>query len=131
MKTAVNTKKGVLVKFYPNFEMVRVGVVEVETEDDNLKKYRELINADMIDIARFDDEFDIVVDDEGLLVEGNPVFDIQTQYGRIQLAGNLLFLKKEIDEDGVSLVGMETEEAFELMTKLEGKMNVIGVTRGL
>lgn len=128
MKTKVGTK-GILLKFNKEEQIVTISVVEIE-EKSNATKFAALIEADLIDVAEYNQKYDIVVDDEGFLIEGNPVYEIQTPYAPIQLAGNLLFLKKELGEDGVYLVGLTAGEAFNLLLELEDKIKPIGITRG-
>jgi hypothetical protein len=127
--TAVGTKYGILVKFNPNKSTVSISSVVIDN-NSNTSLFGRIIDADLIDVAEWDENIDIVVNDEGLLVEGNLVYDIKTPNGNIQLAGDLLFLKKEFQEDGIKLVGMDSGEALKMLIDLQGAIRVIGVTRG-
>lgn len=132
METQVGVKKGVLVRFNQEQMNVSIGVIDIDIEEkSNAKRFCEIIGADLIDVAEYDENIDIVVDDESLLVAGNPAYDIKTPYGNIQLAGNLLFLKKEFGEDGIDLVGMESGEVFDLLVQLQGNIKIIGMTKGI
>jgi hypothetical protein len=127
--TSVGTKYGILVKFNPNKSTVSISSVVIDN-NSNTSLFGRIIDADLIDVAEWDENIDIVVNDEGLLVEGNLVYDIKTPNGNIQLAGDLLFLKKEFQEDGIKLVGMDSGEALKMLIDLQGAIRVIGVTRG-
>jgi hypothetical protein len=128
MKTKVGTK-GILLKYNKEKQAANLSVVEIGKKSD-VSKFASLIEADLIDVAEYNQTYDIVVDDEGLLVEGNPVFKIQTPYGPIHLAGNLLILKKKYEKDGVDLVGLTAGEVLNLFLELNGKITLIGYTRG-
>lgn len=133
MKTNVETKKGILIDFsdvktvltVPVKTKMKVEIVDIE-ENYNYKELAKLIDADLIDCVEYDEKFDIIVDDEGLLVCGNPVFEITTPYTTLQLAGKLLFLKRVEKEDGITFAGMSLDEAHELLSKL--KIKFIGYT---
>lgn len=127
--TAVGTKYGILVKFNPKNSTVSISSVVIDN-NRNTSLFGRIIGADLIDVAEWDENIDIVVNDEGLLVEGNLVYDIKTPNGNIQLAGDLLFLKKEFQEDGIKLVGMDSDEALKMLIDLQSAIRVIGVTRG-
>jgi len=109
-----------------NFK-INADVVEIN-DSDNVELFQDLINANIIDIVSLDDTFDIVVDDEGLLIEGNHVFSLNITENELQLAGNLLILKKQMTPEGVSLIGMEAGEAFNMLMKLKGNLRLIGFT---
>lgn len=89
-----------------------------------LGKLGKLVGADLIDVVRYNDSYDIVIDDCGLLKMGNPVFEV----GQLYLAGKLLFLKRLETPEGIELVGMSEQEAISLCNDLNGNIKVIGIT---
>ncbi|MFD1362785.1 hypothetical protein [Lentibacillus salinarum] len=132
MATKTGVKKAIRIGFSLEEMAFQEDIVDIQPNSD-YKTFCNLIGADFMDVVPFDDEFDIAVDDEGLMVSGNPVIEIQTEYGTQQLAGTLLFLKKKFTNDGIDLIGFEAGETFNLMLKLEslkleGKIKVTGKT---
>lgn len=112
-----------------NFESKRIEteIVEFEKKESNLKDYYRIIGCDCIDIVNYSQEIAIVVDDEGLLISDNPVFEILNINGNpLQLAGKLVFTKNYYGEDGISQVGLCLGDLVELLVNL--KIRVIGVT---
>ncbi|MFD1363164.1 hypothetical protein [Lentibacillus salinarum] len=127
MTTKTGVKKGVRIEFNLEEMAFQEDVVNIQPDSD-YKTFCNLINAELMDVVEFNEEIDIVVDDEGLLVSDNPVLEVVTEYGAQQLAGTLLFLKKEFTNDGINLVGLEAGELFDLLLKLIGKIKIIGKT---
>lgn len=119
--------KGLLISFDKENFKINADVVEIN-DSDNVELFQDLINAHIIDIVSLDDTFDIVVDDEGFLIEGNHVFSLNITDNELKLAGDLLILKKQMTPEGISLVGMEAGEAFNMLMKLKGNLNLIGFT---
>lgn len=90
-------------------------VIEVE---DNLDTYYRLLDCSCIDVAvRMigDKYYDIVCDDEGLLVE-EPILSAIDEYGDVQLVGNLLVCKH--DHLG-EFVGLTDEEIKEVLNAVQ------------
>lgn len=100
-------------------------------DSDKLQWFYKHIDTDTIDIVRITESIDIVVDDNGLLFSGKPVFEIIHQEfpnRPLQLAGILLFGKnKFIEDEGMEVIGFSTEkEAIEFASRL--KIKLIGIT---
>lgn len=128
MKTKAEIMKVYTVGFDFEKMAIKTEVVEFEKENNNLKNYYNIIGCDTIDIVNLNEDIAIVVDDDGLLKSGTPVFEIKTEDGaELQLAGKLLFAKNNYTNDGTKLTGLTSGEIFNLMINLE--IRVIGVTR--
>ena len=127
-KTDTRTKIGVILSFDIEKGRFNMNLVDIG-EDNDYKTYRNLIDSDLIDVAEYNEDIDIIVDDEGLLVSGNPVLEIKTQWGSRPLAGKLLFLKREIQDDNIRNVGLSTGEAFKLVLELQDNLKIIGITQ--
>ena len=109
---------------------IKNGVVEFKknADDSNLKDYYNIIGCSSIDIVELNEDIAVVVDDEGLLKSGSPVFEITTNDGHeLHLAGKLIFAKNHYTDDGVELMGLDSGEILSLMVDL--KLSVIGVTQ--
>lgn len=127
MKTMVEKMKVYFIGFDFKIMSYVDGVKEIEKDDKNgnLKDYYRIIDCDLIDIVNYSEEIAIVVDDEGLLKSGNPVFEINLPNGnQLHLAGTLVFAKDP--KNGESLTGLDAGEIYNLMMNLDIK--VIGVT---
>src|SRR5690625_5674453 len=88
--------KEFFVKVSTNGELsLKVDIVEKNIMDisSNLSFFYNSINCERIDIVSLTDKIDAVVDDEGLLVSDNPVFDIN---GVHQIAGEFLIGKVKV-----------------------------------
>lgn len=129
MQTTIASGMGILIDF--NLEEMAISrkAVGSITEDSNYKDFAKIVSSELIDVVEYNDEIDIVIDDEGLLKSGNPVLEITTPYGKYELAGKLLFLKKQLNGDGIKLIGLDTGEAFKLLMELDGNIRPIGVTK--
>lgn len=126
MTLKTKEKRAVRVEFCLDERKLKQELVYVKPSAD-YKDFGKLIGSSFIDVVEFNEEIDIVVDDEGLLVSDNPVLGIDTPYGEVQLAGSLLFVKKVHSIEGIELVGLDAGELFNLLTQLEGKIKVLGV----
>lgn len=126
-KTETGTKIGVVLYFDLDKGRFKMELVDIH-EGSDYKTFRNLIDSDLIDVAEYNENVDIIVDDEGLMVSGNPVIEIQTKWGKRQLAGKLLFLKREIEDDSVRNVGLSVGEVFALSLELEKKISLFGIT---
>ncbi|WP_404456958.1 DUF3846 domain-containing protein (plasmid) [Virgibacillus necropolis] len=122
------TVRVLMVKF--NLETKQFETEVIELENDlayNLADYRKIIDCNMIDIVTLSEDVCIIIDDEGLLVSGNPVLEIKTEHGhKLQLAGTLIFAGNEQTDEGDELTSLETGKCLELLSNL--KIRVIGVT---
>lgn len=119
--------KEFFVKVSTNEELsLKVDIVEKNIMDisSNLSFFYNSINCERIDIVSLTDKIDAVVDDEGLLVSDNPVFDIN---GVHQIAGEFLIGKVKVSEDATETVGFSSLE--EVNQKLKDiNVSVIGIT---
>src|SRR5690625_7577759 len=119
--------KEFFVKVSTNGELsLKVDIVEKNIMDisSNLSFFYNSINCERIDIVSLTDKIDAVVDDEGLLVSDNPVFDIN---GVHQIAGEFLLGKVKVSEDATKTVGFSRLE--EVNKKLKDiNISVIGIT---
>jgi|SRR5699024_5191946 len=102
------------------------GFVEV-SQEHALHDYNSIIGSRMIDIVSISDEIAVIVDDEGLLVSGNPVFNVQFDQLEMQLAGTLLFASQKDTGEGLELISIRNSDFLELADKL--KLRIIGETK--
>lgn len=124
-RTNTLAKKGVLIYF--NLKNVCFEANLVDFQGD-FREMCKLLDCDLINVVKYNDEVDIIVDDTGLLKSGNPVLEVDTPYGTRQLAGKLLFLKSEMTDEGVINTGMDYEQALALIAELHDRVSLIGVT---
>lgn len=76
---------------------------------DKLTWFYNQINCDLVDFVSINNDVDIIVDDEGLLKSGNPVFEVSfTKSRSFQLAGILLVGKKVYTNDGIIVEGFDS-----------------------
>lgn len=94
--------------------------------EDNEKKlnfFYEKMGVSLIDIIAYDDKVDFIVDDEGLFVEHNPVFAINSPlYSEpIHVVGEFMVGKKHrTDDGGVETIGFkDVSEMKELLKGIE------------
>lgn len=121
-------KMGILVSFDRKTPKILIEPVEMGMAEVEYKELCSILGADLVDVAEYNNEIDIIVDDLGLQTSGNPVFEVQTSWGEYPLAGKLLFLKKELTSTGVTYIGLTAGEVLNLLADLQGKIKVIGVT---
>lgn len=113
-----STKKGgnlinVLVIDYNEGRNNYIVTIEKIDEQNKLEEFYRIIGCQTIDIANYREGFSFVVDDEGLLVGGNPVHEVfpNTNKGlSMQLAGKLIFMREEETIDGFELIGLTEED---------------------
>lgn len=93
-----------------------------------LEDFNYHINSRMIDIVSLTEDIAVIVDDEGLLISENPVFDLNLYGNTFQLAGTLLFASQELNEDNeLELISLSNFDFQQLSRKLN--INIIGVTQ--
>lgn len=112
-----------LEKFKYHFRIVNIN------KGDGFRQFAKLIDCNYIDAVEYDERYDIVVDDEGLLISNNPVLEIETPLTTYQLAGKLLIVKKRRTARGIAWVGMSDKEVENLIYNLKDKIRLIGVTQ--
>ncbi len=105
-------------------EMIRVGILDAKTREFNvgeirndLQTFYEVIDCDTIDIAVrdvYDQTFDIIVDDEGLLKEDPIVTAIDTNF-QPMLVGTLIFCHHD-SEGNLTSISEEDEHRLRLAT---------------
>lgn len=78
--------------------------------------YKEL-SCRTIDIVNLNEDISIICDDEGLLISGNPVFQIVDDNGNVrQIAGTFLIAHDVMTEDGRDARGFKNvDDAVKLM----------------
>ena len=101
-----------------------VDFIDVE-RGDLLKDCYNEIGCEIVDMVSIDDTFTAIIDDEGLLKSGNPVFEFSNGY---HFAGNILIATTKIKEDlEVELDSVNIERAFEFLSKYKARL--VGVTK--
>lgn len=93
---------------------------------NRLKDYYDLIDCDCIDIVTLSNDVSVIVDDEGFLKSGNPVFEVKYNGYIHQLAGTMVFVKNVYTNEGIDSSGFDNLELCDLLLDLRVKM--IGVT---
>lgn len=100
-------------------------IVEIEGKN-RLQTYYKLIDCDCIDIVNLTEDIAVIVDDEGLLKSGNPVFEVKYKDRTLQLAGTMIFVKNVYTHEGIDSAGFNDPELVDLFLNL--KITMIGVT---
>lgn len=124
-----------------NIQLIRIGfdfdlmtftsdIIEQNGDQDSeLKFYQDNIDCRMIDIVDLSKDVCIIIDDEGLLKSGNPVFEVKTEKidEPLQLAGTMLFAVQMETDEGIEVSTLSTVECLELLNhmniRLIGKTN--------
>jgi len=124
-----------------NIQFIRIGfdfdlmtfssdIIELNGGQGNeLKFYQNSIDCRTIDIVNLSKDVCIIIDDEGLLKSGNPVFEVKTEMidEPLQLAGTMLFAGQTETDEGAEIDTLSTGKCLELLNNL--KIRVIGVTK--
>ena len=87
---------------------------------DDLQNYYNLIECNSIDIVRRKigkRRFNIVCDDEGMLVDG-PKISAISNLGEVRLVGNLVICSDLVTKEG-DLVGLSDDEAEYIIQRIE------------
>ncbi|MFZ7947242.1 MULTISPECIES: hypothetical protein [Bacillaceae] len=85
------------------------------------------IDCSTIDILAYNPTIDLILDDEGLFVSGNPVFEFPNG---LQVVGSFLVGRQVMTEEGIETVGFPSREALlEQIQKDKFSYKVIGITR--
>ncbi|KRG13912.1 hypothetical protein ACA30_13350 [Virgibacillus soli] len=111
-------------------QLLQVNTKVVSFEGGGMKEklsfFREEIDCHTFDIVQYTPVIDLVVDDEGLLVSGNPVFEFPNG---ILIVGSFLVGRQVKTKEGIETVGFPSEEAlWEQIHKDRFAYRVIGVT---
>ena len=86
-------------------------------------KFHEILKCKGIDIVDYSDDIAIVVSDQGLLTEGQPVFEIIIPDNTVlRLAGTLLFAKNIYTTESVDLGELSSTEIHHLVQNLNIKV---------
>lgn len=102
-------------------------LVEVEEGKEYLSSLNHYIGSRMIDIVSLSEDIAVIVDDEGLLISDNPVFDLTLYDNNFQLAGTLLFASQDINAEGeLELISLSNFDYNQLAKRME--LNIVGVT---
>lgn len=130
-------------KYYLKIKLITEGTPYIDVslveepqqndEYDNLDFFHEHV-ASTIDITSFyikegiENDYSLVVDDEGLLVSNNPVFKLvyKGEYER-ELCGTILVGKNKLDGMNIDTIGMTKKEIEDFIKNI--KISVIGFTR--
>lgn len=117
-----------LLKVGFNFETEELEQEFVTVREENrLEDFNYHINSRMIDIVTLTEDIAVIVDDEGLLVSDNPVFEFNIYGNTFQLAGTLLFASQDINSDNeLELISLSNFDFQQLARKME--FNLIGIT---
>ncbi|MEK4701961.1 hypothetical protein MKX47_20905 [Solibacillus sp. FSL R7-0668] len=82
------------------------------------------------DFYDYSDEITILVDDQGMFKQGNPVFEVISYYGDVaQLAGRLLFVRNVENEFSTDIGSITYEDIFKLRNEM--KIQFVGFTKGV
>ncbi len=98
--------------------------------NDKLSFHYNAIDCRVIDIVRYNEDLDLIIDDEGLFVTGNPLFEIPSKLyvEKLQIAGSFLIGKRMWTKDGYETVGFESEGEINQLLIEEGfEVGVVGV----
>lgn len=128
-------KKGlfVLIEIDKEFK-AKTKVLSVDDSDTEVKMnfFYNSLGCRLIDIVAYNEEIDLIVDDEGLLVSKNPLLEIANSFHKepLMLAGNVLIGKKVfVAGEGYETVGFENpDEIFQYLEKYKFEFRVIGMT---
>lgn len=100
---------------------------------EKLKFFYESLGCSSIDIVQFNQEMDLIVDDEGLLFPNKPVFEIPSDLytESLKIAGDFLIGKRVlVPDEGYETVGFESLQEMEEHFKATNlQFRLIGVTR--
>lgn len=112
-------------------QIVKCG--ENESIDEGLSFYYKQLGCNSIDIVEFNEELDLIVDDEGLLVSNNPVFEIPSKLYKdnLHIAGSFLIGKRlNIRGGGSETVGFsDINELTEAINQADFRLRVFGQTK--
>lgn len=121
------TVKVLKVNFDLENEELNQQLVEVREGSEFLSDLNRHIGSRMIDIVSLSEDIAVIVDDEGLLISENPVFDFNLYGNTFQLAGTLLFASQDINSDGeMELISLSNFDYNQLAKRME--LNIVGVT---
>lgn len=129
-------------KYFLKIEFISEGIPHIQLSNievpqtnsfDNLDFFHEHV-ADTIDITSFfmedgiENDYALVVDDEGLLISNNAVFKLihKEKYER-DLCGTILVGRNQVEDFGIDTVGMTKDEIDDFV--INTKFTVIGFTR--
>src|SRR5699024_212006 len=98
---------------YKGGSMVAVSFVESEQVSPELDFFYKHIDTDIVEFVTLDD-VTIIVDEVGLLKTGNPVMEVVIgEHEPLQLAGTIVFGQTKFTDEGLEVVGFDTDaEAF-------------------
>lgn len=106
-------------------EVLKLHNETVDVLDQELQK---VLHADGYEFYDYSDEITILVDDRGFEKVLNPVFELVSAFGdRSHLAGRLVFVRLQENEDSVDIGSIMQEDIFNLRINLEIK--IIGMTK--
>ncbi|MBM7715330.1 hypothetical protein JOC94_002317 [Bacillus thermophilus] len=77
--------------------------------EEKLSFFYNAIDCRTFDIIQYNPVLDLVVDDEGLFVSGNPVFEFKNG---IQIVGSFLVGRQVMTKEGLETVGFPSEKGF-------------------
>lgn len=94
------------------------------TKNDFLKKVREELECDKIDVIWLDSDFSAFVDDGAYMTKGNPIFDFNNEF---QLGGSILITKHIETDKGIGEGEITINDAYEFLNRYNVK--VLGKTK--
>lgn len=89
-----------------------------------LEDMYKLLNCNMVELVRLDNNIDAWVDEEGLLKSNNPVHEFSIGGNEVSLAGRVLFLSSNDEGDTIGL----TDEQVDWLLSVELSAQMIGRT---
>lgn len=123
--------QGYLLYFDLEIMKIQAEVLQLsnETIDSLDREINKILQAEGYDFYDYSDEITILVDNQGFLKAGNPVFEVISEFGdRAQLAGRLLFVRNIENEFSTDISNIKYEDIFKLRTQLQ--IQLIGMTKG-
>jgi|SRR5699024_541564 len=112
-----------LIDYKPNFKIV------YDVDEKGFDFFREKINCDLIEFASMEKGIEAIIDEEGLLKSGNPIFSIMDN-GKIKhFGGRIVFTKSEFNHvTGLVTKGFKNKD--EIMDFLKDiKVELIGFVK--
>lgn len=91
------------------------------------KVFAGLIQAETIEIIDLTNDLCLIVDDEGLLKEGNLVYELELQGRKVQIAGRFAFGRNYFcEQDGMKTIPLTP---FDYVTLKDLEVKIIGKVR--
>lgn len=105
---------------------------EGKTVEEKTDFYYKTLKINTFDVIPYNEELEFIVDDEGLLKSGNPIFEIPSEIyvGPLHITGGFLIGKRVVTENKIETVGFSSKDEADIALRKAGlKLKLIGVTR--